>query len=609
MEKSTTVLSDRPECVLGKILTCLPIEEAVRTSILASQWRYKWTTLSELVFKYQTINHDKLVNIVDRVLLLHKGDIQMFVLSSFCLKSTPVIDSWLLYLSWNGIKEITLEFKKGEVYKMPSCLFSCQNLSHLKLHGCIIKLPSSSKGFRNLKILCLELKVQGRLKEFLVENATSLDFMDIKLFSSVSKEEHLKKTDHYNLVKVLGSLPAIKELQLWLFIAAEDMDDFFAVLCLLRSSPSIKDLVIFTWSCGNVAVTPVEDDLELPDHLDGSFYQLQTDSWERIGYTHDLYVGGKQHKFDNVDGDRLSLICLIEYVFNALSTLNKDTPPELIDDDTSEDDTFGDDTSTGENSGDSDSVYNEWVVHGYIGEQSDVEFEETQLRLVRPSLEVNEPNVGGRGLIHMLGGSETNNSGPSELPLSELFKLVKKLKKTKTNGPSEAPLENKSMKTRVEAEPQTERARVEPQTTRARVEPQNKRARVEPQTNIGSRKKAQTKKQANKPTQKEKELKEKKNKNKVGEPTKPTNKRAKPSDLPEEELDVLPVVYDSDGKIVIIEEVEKLRMGHRLGVGIKLKTLGKLRMGHRLGVGIRLKTLGLITQMKLRNGLDGQNYI
>ncbi|KAF6139270.1 hypothetical protein GIB67_021480 [Kingdonia uniflora] len=190
-----------------------------------------------------------------------------------------------------------------------------------------------------------------------------------------------------------------------------------------------------------------------------------------------------------------------------------------------------------------------------------------------------------------LGGSETNNSGLSEPPLSELFKAAKKLKKTKTNGPSEPPFENKSMKivaskkkksrdcgdtirvwdeplsNRVEVKP-VNRVQVEP-IKRVQVEPQTERARVEPQTDIGSRKKAQTKKEANKPTQKEKELKEKKGKNndQVGEPTKPTNKRAKPSDLPKEELDVLPVVYDSDSEIVIIEEVGQTENRAQTGSG------------------------------------------
>ncbi|KAF6164063.1 hypothetical protein GIB67_017647 [Kingdonia uniflora] len=268
---------------------------------------------------------------------------------------------------------------------------------------------------------------------------------------------------------------------------------------------------------------------------------------------------------------------------------------DLIDDDTSEDDISGDymsgdDTSghtifnidSEENSEDSDSEYNEWLVHGYTGEQSDVEFDETQLTLVGPSLEVNKPNVGGGGLINMLGSSETNNSGPSEPPLSELFKATKKLKKTKTNGPSEPPLENISMKTAASKNRKsrgcgnTIKVWDEPLSERVEVEPQTERARVEPQTNIGSRKKAQTKKQANKPKQKEKELKEKKNKNKDqgGEPTKPTNKRARPSDLPEEKLDVLPLVYDSDGEIVIIEEVGQTENGEQTGSGHQTKDIG-----------------------------------
>ncbi|KAF6140318.1 hypothetical protein GIB67_031074 [Kingdonia uniflora] len=109
---------------------------------------------------------------------------------------------------------------------------------------------------------------------------------------------------------------------------------------------------------------------------------------------------------------------------------------DLIDDDTSNDDTSEDDIS-GYMCGD-------YMSGDDTREQSDVEFDETQLTLVGPSLEVNEPNVGGGGLINMLGGSETNNSGPSEPPLSELFKTVKKLKKTKTKV---GPLENRSKKT------------------------------------------------------------------------------------------------------------------------------------------------------------------
>ncbi|KAF6172416.1 hypothetical protein GIB67_025921 [Kingdonia uniflora] len=255
---------------------------------------------------------------------------------------------------------------------------------------------------------------------------------------------------------------------------------------------------------------------------------------------------------------------------------------ELIDDDTSEDDTFGDDTSTGENSGNSDSVYNEWVVHGYIGEQSDVEFEETQLRLVGPSLEVNEPNVGGEGLIDMLGGSETNNSGPSEPPLSEFFKPAKKLKKTKTNGLSEPPLENKSMKI---VASKKRKSRDCGDTIRVWDKPLSERHWLKEE---GTNKK--TSKQT---TQIEKELKEKKKKNKVGEPTKPTNKRAKPSDLPEEELDVLPVVYDSDGEIVIIEEVGQTENGARTGSGHQTEDIGQTENGAQTWSGHQTKDIGV----------------
>ncbi|KEH30748.1 putative F-box domain-containing protein [Medicago truncatula] len=45
------IISDLPEGVLLHILSLLPIEDVVRTSVLAKKWRYLWTYLS--VFDFQ----------------------------------------------------------------------------------------------------------------------------------------------------------------------------------------------------------------------------------------------------------------------------------------------------------------------------------------------------------------------------------------------------------------------------------------------------------------------------------------------------------------------------------------------------------------------------
>lgn len=49
----------------------------------------------------------------------------------------PYMDLWILFLSRNGIKELTLD----NAYSQPSHIFSCAKLTYLKLCNCIISNP------------------------------------------------------------------------------------------------------------------------------------------------------------------------------------------------------------------------------------------------------------------------------------------------------------------------------------------------------------------------------------------------------------------------------------------------------------------------------------
>ena len=158
-------ISNLPGHVIDHILSNLSITEAVRTSVLSSKWRYKWATLPHLAFDNQcfpvssqdhAIVKNKLVNIVDHVLLLHNGPIYKFKLSHRDLLGVTDIDRWILHLSRHPIKEFVLEIWKGQRYKMPSSLFSCHNLLHLELFNCLLKPPLTFKGFRSLKSLDLQ---------------------------------------------------------------------------------------------------------------------------------------------------------------------------------------------------------------------------------------------------------------------------------------------------------------------------------------------------------------------------------------------------------------------------------------------------------------------
>lgn len=158
-------ISYLPGHVIDQILSHLSIKEAVRTSVLSSKWRYRWATLPNLVFDNQFVcvaaqDHmivkNKFLRTVDHVLLLHSGPINKFKLSHRDLLGVIDIDRWTLHVSRKAVKEFVLEIWKGQRYKIHSCLFCCQSLTHLELFNCWLKPPSTFKGFKNLKSLDLQ---------------------------------------------------------------------------------------------------------------------------------------------------------------------------------------------------------------------------------------------------------------------------------------------------------------------------------------------------------------------------------------------------------------------------------------------------------------------
>ncbi|KAL6212954.1 hypothetical protein ACLB2K_018169 [Fragaria x ananassa] len=159
MDMELDRLSSLPCHIIEQILQHLPMKEAVRTSVLSTKWRYRSSTLGHLVFDHQCVsarNQITFVNIVDHVLLLHTGPIDMFKLSNRDFFATSDIDRWILYLTRSSVKEFVLEIWKGARFTMPSGLFSLKELTHLELFNCLLKPPSTFKGFRNSKSLDIQ---------------------------------------------------------------------------------------------------------------------------------------------------------------------------------------------------------------------------------------------------------------------------------------------------------------------------------------------------------------------------------------------------------------------------------------------------------------------
>ncbi|KAM3203572.1 hypothetical protein P3L10_031198 [Capsicum annuum] len=94
------LLSSLPENVIDDILICLPLRDAVRTSILSTKWRYKWCRIPQLNLDQTLWGTEKgmtlitkFTNIIYHLMTSHVGPISKFILSNYYLGDCPVIDN------------------------------------------------------------------------------------------------------------------------------------------------------------------------------------------------------------------------------------------------------------------------------------------------------------------------------------------------------------------------------------------------------------------------------------------------------------------------------------------------------------------------------------
>ncbi|XP_062024470.1 F-box/FBD/LRR-repeat protein At1g13570-like isoform X1 [Rosa rugosa] len=275
MEMGLDKFSNLPSDVIEKILLLLPIRDAVRTSVLSNKWRYRWAKLPQLVFDGQCVssqNHTSFVTIVDHALLVHIGPLHSFKLSQQGFLASRDIDRWIVHLSRHSIKEFKLELHEGQCYNIPSCLFSWQDMIHLKLKNCFLKPLPTFKGFRSLKrldivrvtlaqdvleylIVCCPLlktltfidcdgftrlkidapKLQflgfrGRFDDVILENTINLDAVTIYLEANVDQRWVPRSSS--NLVLFFLHLPRVRRLAI-----RSNFLKYLAVSALTRKVP------------------------------------------------------------------------------------------------------------------------------------------------------------------------------------------------------------------------------------------------------------------------------------------------------------------------------------------------------------------------------------
>nr|XP_043625866.1 F-box/FBD/LRR-repeat protein At1g13570-like [Erigeron canadensis] len=233
-------ISILPEGVITNILDCLPIQDAVGTSILSRKWRYKWTALTQLVFDDNFVEQFRRGSdfiqygrIISRLLLHIRGNIRKFVLyMPYCYYSRmdfEDINNWIMLLSTKGIRELTLINMHAEPFELSTHLLSCTDLKHLTLQNCYLRHMTIFCGFPNL----LELEFNRvRFKDSKIgELITSCTFLEVLKLNTA------KRTG--NIVKLfeIAKLQNLKLLSLTLYgldNLAFTASDIFQLMASLR---------------------------------------------------------------------------------------------------------------------------------------------------------------------------------------------------------------------------------------------------------------------------------------------------------------------------------------------------------------------------------------
>ncbi|KAM3201467.1 hypothetical protein P3L10_033830 [Capsicum annuum] len=269
-------ITDLPDNAVNAILMCLPFRDAVRTSMISKNWRYKWCKLPQLMLDdelWKTTDNllspsIKFTTIMYNILTLHPGPITNFTLSMSKLKKYPKISNLMHFLSRKGILHLVLRFSEWNRLKLPPPFFTCLQLRHLTLENCLICPPPDFKGFDMLISLELcNVSVSSKALESLISSSPLLEKLVLNIFDSVNHLQiiapNLRSFEFVGCIKFISlkNTPHLAKLSLLYGESFEEsekcaLDTFFQ---------SVLALEYLRLECGSVQVSIEESDDEVAE--------------------------------------------------------------------------------------------------------------------------------------------------------------------------------------------------------------------------------------------------------------------------------------------------------------------------------------------------------
>ncbi|KAK4588938.1 hypothetical protein RGQ29_019801 [Quercus rubra] len=156
-------MSDLPESLLTHILSFLPTQKAITTSILSSRWKDLWTLVPKLDINTEELHpidkHEH--NHFSRFLDLHKAPYLRTcrITYDFADCCSNLVDTWVNHVAAREVEELDLVINRDndewKPLELPHRVYYCKTLVVLKLLGRIMIDPPPSFQFPSLKKLGL----------------------------------------------------------------------------------------------------------------------------------------------------------------------------------------------------------------------------------------------------------------------------------------------------------------------------------------------------------------------------------------------------------------------------------------------------------------------
>ncbi|XVF77571.1 hypothetical protein PTKIN_Ptkin14bG0055800 [Pterospermum kingtungense] len=126
-----------PEELRCRIMSLLPIKDAVRASSVSTSWNDVFSSISNLDFEdcftRRKSESDSYMNFVDRVLFYRTGFVDRFRLKCGEFIKSNRLDGWIRYALRNNVRDLYLLLNCKEFKGLPNRVFTCKTLVSLKL--------------------------------------------------------------------------------------------------------------------------------------------------------------------------------------------------------------------------------------------------------------------------------------------------------------------------------------------------------------------------------------------------------------------------------------------------------------------------------------------